>query len=110
MDRKPSVIVGESALITRLRLYVDKVAASDASVLITGETGTGKECVARRLHQRGPRANKPMTSINCSALPEGLLESELFGYQRGAFTGAHDAFGGRLRRASGGILFLRSEE
>ena len=106
MDREPTEIVGESSPITRLRLYVDKVAASDASVLITGETGTGKECVARYLHQRGPRANRPMTCINCSALPEGLLESELFGYQRGAFTGAHDASGGRLRRASGGTLFL----
>jgi DNA-binding NtrC family response regulator len=100
------LLVGESCEMTRLRSYLDKVAASDASVLITGETGTGKECVARYLHQHSRRAHKPLTCINCSALPDGLLESELFGHERGAFTGAHQASLGRLRQASGGTLFL----
>jgi DNA-binding NtrC family response regulator len=100
------LLVGESPQIEKLKLYLDKVAASDVSVLITGETGTGKECVARYLHQRGPRAGKPMVCINCSALPDGLLESELFGHERGAFTGAYRNSAGRLRQASGGTLFL----
>jgi DNA-binding NtrC family response regulator len=98
--------VGVSPEIARLRAYLDKVAASDASVLITGETGTGKECVARYLHEHSPRAQQPMECVNCSALPEGLLESELFGHERGSFTGAHQTQIGRLRQASGGTLFL----
>jgi len=106
MPLKNSVIVGESSCITKLRAYAEKVAASDASVLITGETGTGKECLARYLHECSRRAANQLISINCSAVPDGLLESELFGYERGAFTGAHSAFGGRLRMASGGTLFL----
>src|SRR5690242_1257364 len=101
MENSP-LIVGESPQIGQLRAYLNKVAVSDASVLITGETGTGKECVAHYLHRRGPRANKPIACINCSALPDGLLESELFGHERGAFTGAHRDFTGRLRQASGG--------
>lgn len=100
------LLVGDSRPIEKLRLYLDKVAASDASVLITGETGTGKECVAHYLHQRSPRAGKPIACINCSALPDGLLESELFGHERGAFTGAYRTSVGRLRQASGGTLFL----
>jgi DNA-binding NtrC family response regulator len=100
------LLVGESPQIEKLRLYLTKVAASDVSVLITGETGTGKECVAHFLHQRGPRANKPLVCINCAALPDGLLESELFGHERGAFTGAYRNVVGRLRQASGGTLFL----
>ena len=99
-------LIGISPQIVRLREYLDKVAVSDATVLITGETGTGKECVARYLHQRSPRADKPLTCINCCALPDGLLESELFGHERGAFTGAHQSHAGRLRHASGGTLFL----
>jgi DNA-binding NtrC family response regulator len=99
-------LVGRSPQIVRLRDYLDKVAVSDATVLITGETGTGKERVARYLHQHSPRADRPMMCINCCALPDGLLESELFGHERGAFTGAHQSHAGRLRQASGGTLFL----
>jgi DNA-binding NtrC family response regulator len=99
-------LVGMSPQIAKLRAWLTKVAASDASVLITGETGTGKECVARFLHEHSPRAAKPMACINCSALPEGLIESELFGHERGAFTGAHQSERGRIREAAGGTLFL----
>ena len=99
-------LVGPSAQMERLRGYLEKVAVSDATVLITGETGTGKECVARFLHEHSPRSHKPLTCINCCALPDGLLESELFGHERGAFTGAHQSHAGLLRRASGGTLFL----
>ena len=106
MAGRTQLLVGVSPGIARLRTYLDKVAVSDASVLITGETGTGKECVARYLHEHSPRAQHPMECINCSALPDGLLESELFGHERGAFTGAHESRIGRLRRASGGTLFL----
>src|SRR6266436_1330026 len=106
MGEPSTLIVGESPQIGKLRSYLDKVALSNVSVLITGETGTGKECVARYLHERGPRADKPMACINCSALPDALLESELFGHERGAFTGAERSEAGRLRHASGGTLFL----
>jgi DNA-binding NtrC family response regulator len=103
---KDEGLVGVSPQIARLRDYLDKVAVADATVLITGETGTGKECVARYLHQHSHRAHKPMVSVNCSALPDGLLESELFGHERGSFTGAYQSHAGRLRQASGGTLFL----
>jgi DNA-binding NtrC family response regulator len=99
-------LVGRSPQMERLRGYLEKVAVTDATVLITGETGTGKECVARFLHERSPRAHRPLTCINCCALPDGLLESELFGHERGAFTGAHQSHAGLLRQASGGTLFL----
>src|SRR5690348_4513049 len=99
MEGGGQLLVGVSAGMARLRAYLDKVALSDASVLIAGETGTGKECVARYLHEHGPRAHQPMECINCSALPDGVLESELFGHERGAFTGAHEARVGVLRRA-----------
>ena len=100
------LLVGVSPQIARLRAWLDKVAASDASVLISGETGTGKECVAHYLHEHSPRAEKPIACINCSALPEGLIESELFGHERGAFTGAYQSERGRIRDAAGGTLFL----
>lgn len=100
------LLVGMSPQLAKLRLWLDKVAASDASVLITGETGTGKECVARYLHEHSPRAEKPMACINCSALPESLIENELFGHERGAFTGAFQSERGRIREAAGGTLFL----
>ena len=93
------LLVGVSPQIARLRAWLDKVAASDASVLISGETGTGKECVAHYLHEHSPRAEKPIACINCSALPEGLIESELFGHERGAFTGAYQSERGRIRDA-----------
>ncbi|MGC9457801.1 MAG: sigma-54 interaction domain-containing protein [Halothiobacillaceae bacterium] len=82
------------------------VAATEATALLVGETGTGKELMARALHEGSARANKPFVAINCSAIPEALAESELFGHGRGAFTGAVEARGGQIRAAEGGTLFL----
>jgi DNA-binding NtrC family response regulator/tetratricopeptide (TPR) repeat protein len=83
-----------------------RIAATDVLVLITGETGAGKDVLARILHQNSPRAEKPFVPFNCSAVPRDMLESQLFGYRRGAFTGAQDAFPGVIRAATGGTLFL----
>src|SRR6187401_2357053 len=83
-----------------------QIATSDASVLITGESGTGKEVLARYVHTRSHRANKPFISINCAAIPEHLLESELFGHEKGAFTGAAGQRVGRFEQCDGGTLFL----
>jgi DNA-binding NtrC family response regulator len=99
-------IVRASPVMERLLHAVDRVAGSEATVLITGESGTGKELVARRLHARGPRGQGPFVAVSCAAVPEGLLESELFGHERGAYTGATRPRLGRFRRASGGTLFL----
>ena len=89
-----------------VKRYLPKVAAADCNVLITGETGTGKERVAAWIHRNSSRAAQSLVSINCAAIPEGLLESELFGFERGAFTGAHAAYDGKFRQAAGGTLFL----
>jgi len=99
-------LVGASAAMTRLRELVDRVAASGASILVRGETGTGKELVARRIHRQSPRAERPFVTLNCGAVPEGLIESELFGHERGAFTGADRRRIGRFELAEGGTLFL----
>ena len=99
-------IIGASAAMQEVVELVDRVARSEAPVLVTGESGVGKELVARRLHGRSPRARKPFVTINCAAIPAELLEAELFGHERGAFTGAAKARQGRFRRASGGTLFL----
>ncbi len=101
-----SAIVGVSESICALRRLLPKLGAADCSVLITGETGTGKECVAQALHQVSPRHAAPLVSINCAALPDSLLDSELFGYERGAFTGASSAYPGKITLAQGGTLFL----
>ena len=81
------VLVGNSPVLQHIRAYVRTVGNTDSTVLITGQTGTGKECVARQIHQHSPRCKKPLVCINCAALPDSLLESELFGFERGAFTG-----------------------
>jgi len=99
-------MVGRSQAVEALRRSIQRVAASDSNVLITGETGTGKELAAELIHQNSRRRGHPFVSINCAAIPEGLLESELFGYERGAFTGAHAAREGKLQYAQGGTLFL----
>jgi DNA-binding NtrC family response regulator len=103
---KDADIVGESPAMARLLERVDTVAASDASVLLSGESGTGKELVARRLHARSPRVAAPFITINCGAFPETLLEAELFGHERGAFTGAGARKIGKLELAHRGTLFL----
>jgi len=99
-------ILGSSPRMQEVFRKVQKVAATDISVLITGETGTGKELIARELHSRSPRAKHPFITINCGAIPENLLESELFGHVRGAFTGAVSNKVGRFQSADHGTLFL----
>jgi two-component system response regulator HydG len=101
-----SALVGKSAVMRELYSLIERVALSAAPVLIRGESGSGKELVARALHEAGPRKEKPFLAINCTALPESLLESELFGHTRGAFTGATSARAGLFVEASGGTLFL----
>ena len=99
-------ILGTSPNITRALDLIRTVAPTDTSVLITGESGTGKELVARAIHAGSPRAFMPLVIVNCGALPEGTLESELFGHERGAFTGAHYRHKGKFELADGGTLFL----
>lgn len=99
-------IVGSSAIMKRVMAQVEVVAPTDATVLVLGETGTGKELIARAIHRVSPRRNLPFISLNCAAIPTGLLESELFGYERGAFTGALSQKIGRFEMAHRGTLFL----
>ena len=99
-------IVGTSPAMERVRQAIDKLASSDVSVLIQGETGTGKELIARELHRRSPRSSRPFVAVNCGAIPENLMESELFGHVRGAFTGATATQRGKFEMAHGGTLFL----
>jgi len=99
-------ILGSCPGMQEVYRQIEKVAPTDLSVLVVGETGTGKELVARELHRRSPRAGGPFVAINCGALPETLLESELFGHVKGAFTGAVATRPGRFQQASGGTLFL----
>ncbi len=99
-------IIGDSAPIARMLEQVNQVAPTDSTVLILGETGTGKELVARAIHVRSPRQAKPMVCINCGAISPGLVESELFGHERGAFTGATSRRIGRFELADGGTIFL----
>jgi transcriptional regulator with PAS, ATPase and Fis domain len=99
-------MIGDSPAMRSIRTYIGKAAATDSSVLITGETGTGKELVAELLHKNSARAHKALVCINCAAIPDTLLESELFGYERGAFTGAQAATQGKLEIANGGTIFF----
>ena len=99
-------LLGKSAPITRVFQLIEKVAEHRTTVLIQGESGTGKELVARAIHKRSPRANKAFVAINCGAIPESLMESELFGHKRGAFTDAHADKRGIFQEADGGTLFL----
>jgi DNA-binding NtrC family response regulator len=99
-------IIGESSALQEILRMVDKVAATEARVLLVGESGTGKELIARNIHRRSSRRNRPFFAINCGALPENLLESELFGHERGAFTGAVGSKKGIFEVADGGTFFL----
>jgi len=104
--RAKGQMIGASPAFRRMMTLVEQIADSSATVLIQGESGTGKELVARSIHERSPRRNGPFVAVNCAALPETLLESELFGYEKGAFTGAAGRKEGRFELADGGTLFL----
>ena len=99
-------MLGASAAMRRVFEMAERVAPTDATVLILGESGTGKDLLAQEIHERSPRSEKPFIAVNCAALPENLIESELFGYERGAFTGAAQQKKGKFELASGGTLFL----
>jgi two-component system response regulator AtoC len=100
------IVFGESAAMLLIRQKIEKVSGADVPVLIQGESGTGKEIIARMVHRRSPRSQGPFIKVNCAAIPGTLLESELFGYEKGSFTGAVTAKQGRVELANGGTLFL----
>jgi len=102
----PHGLIGESAPVKAVFRAIDKAAGTPATVLITGDSGTGKELVARAIHYSGPRSSQPFVPVNCGGIPEGLLESELFGYVKGAFTGANESRAGFFQTAEGGTIFL----
>ena len=104
--KKAYDIVGESEQIKNVKEIIDRVAATDARVMITGENGTGKELVARWLHEKSNRADKPFIEVNCAAIPSELIESELFGHEKGAFTSAHKKRDGKFQLAHTGTIFL----
>ena len=99
-------MIGESEAILKVKGMIDKVAPTDARVLITGSNGTGKELVARWLHEKSNRAEEPFVEVNCAAIPSELIESELFGHEKGAFTSAHKQRKGKFEQANGGTIFL----
>tara|TARA_Y100001933_G_scaffold265144_1_gene335775 strand:+ start:6212 stop:7387 length:1176 start_codon:yes stop_codon:yes gene_type:complete len=103
---KSANIIGESQAIKTVINMIDKVAATDARVLITGGNGSGKELVARQIHEKSPRAKSTLVEVNCAAIPSELIESELFGHEKGAFTSAHKQRKGNFETANGGTLFL----
>jgi formate hydrogenlyase transcriptional activator len=99
-------IVGSSLSLRKVLKTVDKVAATDSTVLILGETGTGKELIARAIHKRSRRSSRAFIRVNCAAIPQALIASELFGHEKGAFTGAVERRVGRFETADGGTLLL----
>jgi DNA-binding NtrC family response regulator len=103
---KTNEMIGESKAILKIKEMIDRVAPTDARVLVTGENGTGKELVARWLHEKSQRASAPFVEVNCAAIPSELIESELFGHEKGAFTSAHKQRKGKFEQANGGTLFL----
>src|SRR5262245_16699856 len=105
-DPSADQIVGQSPAMQEVYKAIGRVAGQPVNVLLVGESGTGKELIARAIYQHSPRAEKPFLAINCAAIPEGLLESELFGHERGAFTGADRRRVGKFEQADGGTLFL----
>ncbi len=105
-DRQGPALVGDSGAMQKVYKLVGQVAKTNATVLITGESGTGKELIARAIYQHSMRANKPFIAINCAAIPENLLESELFGHERGSFTGAMAQRIGKFEQGDGGTIFL----
>jgi two-component system response regulator PilR (NtrC family) len=106
LEGRTDGLLGRSPAMRALDQMIDRVAPARTTVLVTGESGTGKELVARAVHQRSPRSGATFVPVNCGAIPEGLIESELFGHVKGAFTGAHGAREGLFQAASGGSLFL----
>jgi DNA-binding NtrC family response regulator len=106
LGRPQASLIGESPALLRVLEVVERVARTDATVLVTGETGTGKEVLARLIHGMSPRAGRPLVALNCGAIPEGLVESELFGHAKGAFTGAVEKRSGKFTQADGGTIFL----
>ena len=99
-------MIGNSASMQAITAYLSRLARTESNVLITGETGTGKELAAEFVHRKSPRANRAFITVNCAAIPDSLLESELFGYEKGAFTGANATQQGKLRAADGGTIFF----
>ncbi|MGC8720083.1 MAG: sigma 54-interacting transcriptional regulator, partial [Thermodesulforhabdaceae bacterium] len=104
--RPKTNIIGKSKGIQEVLRLIDQVAMSNMTVLIYGETGTGKELVAKAIHENSPRAKAPLIRVNCAAIPDSLVESELFGHEKGAFTGAYSRKKGRFEEANGGSIFL----
>jgi transcriptional regulator with GAF, ATPase, and Fis domain len=104
LDRELALLV--SAPMREIQAIIDQAARADVTVLVCGETGVGKEIMARAIHERSPRRRAPFVKVNCAAVPRELLESELFGHERGAFTGAHQRKPGRFETADGGTIFL----
>lgn len=106
MKKTSNMLIGKSPSIQKIQQQIEKAAPSDSTILITGESGTGKDLLSRAVHQLSYRSNKPFVKVDCSSLNENLLESELFGHERGAFTGAHQRKQGRFELADGGTIFL----